>query len=214
MKNFFIFCLFVCYLSPIIAYAKITNKFLLCLAEEELVIHKNHETGPLYHLNQLFLNELMTIGEFKLKDEHIQKICSKKNKFAPSVNFLYFLLVEKKNIFDLSMFTGDDLRSEKGLQLASINNLLERTPHIFIKYLTDLQQLATSFNCLEKEIPELSTFFTQIMYGEEINLDAAVSDNKKMQKIFDGLINFDLILAKCKKESEDQKKLKKEKNKN
>ena len=63
------------------------NPLVGCLGQEELRLHKAKRTGPVYKLNQIFLNDLVSAGDITLKTEHFKNVCINPI-FTPSVDLM------------------------------------------------------------------------------------------------------------------------------
>ena len=57
---------------------------LKCLGREESALHKAKSDGAAYSINQKLISQLITMGDFPLKPQYLQKICNSKD-FSPSV---------------------------------------------------------------------------------------------------------------------------------
>ena len=76
------------------------GQLLACLGQEEGRIHQGKITGPVYELNQLFVNELAMIKIPLVRSKYIKQICSAQD-FSPAVTFLKLLLIKGMDIFEL-----------------------------------------------------------------------------------------------------------------
>lgn len=172
-----------------------SNELLKCLGREELVIHKMKMTGPVYKLNQLFITELASWGGISLKKSKVEKICAN-DDFTPSVNFMKSLLIEGGAIFEMK--SGESNANLRALNEGRVKGLINRIPHIFFRYLSDLQALSNYPHCLNEKIPELSYYLTQFKYlEEEYSVKELIKDKVKLNSIFSKIKRLDSILKEC-----------------
>lgn len=186
------------------SFAQGVNPLMACLGQEELKIHRSKTTGPIYFLNQLFINELATIYGLSLKPEVLDEVCQK-SLFSPSVNLLRILLLDGRNAFDIP--PASSLGGVEALAASSLESFLERIPHVFFSYLSKLQALAPSAPCLERKIPEISYFIERYKYLEDVTGPKKLIEEKsKVNSIFKKLLRFDAIIKKCRKEADTLEK--------
>lgn len=172
----------------------LSNDLLKCLGREELVIHKMKMGGPLYKLNQLFITELASWGGVRLKKEYVNSVCAN-DEFTPSVNLLKALLIEGGSIF---MMKSSNNANFKALNKGRVDSLLDKTPHIFFRYLSDLQGLSNYPHCLNEKIPELPYFLERFKYlEEEYPVKDLIKDKLKLKSIFFKIKRLDKILKDC-----------------
>jgi len=159
------------------------------------VIHKMKMTGPVYKLNQLFITELASWGGISLKKSKIEMICAN-DDFTPSVNFMKALLIDGGAIFEMK--TGTANANLRALNEGRVKGLINRIPHIFFRYLSDLQALSSYPHCLNEKIPELSFYLTQFKYlEEEYSVKELIKDKVKLNSIFSKIKRLDSILKEC-----------------
>ena len=184
--------------------AQEVNPLMACLGQEELKIHRSKTTGPIYFLNQLFINELATIYGLSLKQSVLDEVCQK-GLFSPSVNLLRILLLDGRRAFDIP--PASNLGGVEALAASSLESFLDRIPHVFFSYLSKLQALAPAAPCLEKEIPEISYFINRYKYLEDVTGPKKLIEEKgTVNSIFKKLIRFDNIIKKCRKEEQAREK--------
>jgi hypothetical protein len=180
-----------------------SRTLLHCLGNEELTIHKAKREGPVYQLNQLFINELSSFDDITLKGEYIEQVCAP-GYFAPSVNLLKLLLLNGKNAFSLRNSGNDGLAVYKH---SLINDFLDRVPHIFFQYLANLQSLAATPKCLQQKIPEVAYFLERYRYLEtDFPMERLMADKAKIERVFDRLLKLDEVLKECREDKEKSRK--------
>lgn len=168
------------------------NPLLVCLGNEEERLHLAKVTGPIYRLNQLFINEFASANEIQLEERYLQAVCSARH-FSPSVNLLRFLMLDGKKIFKMN---GLNIN-----QVGVAEDLAERAAYIFFNYLAGLQSQTPHPQCLNKKIPEIAIFAERFRYLEsDQSAREILSDRKKVAGIFAKLKHFDTIIKSCQKE--------------
>ncbi len=168
---------------------------LKCLGTEELILHQKKLTGPLYSLNQKFINEMSSWAQINIKTAQLANIC-KNNQFSPSVNLLRHFLIYGKSFFEIRTYQRSV--SNIAMQKSLLNSLMLKVPNIFFSYLASLQGLADDPHCLNEKIPELNYFIYQFKYLEdEISFKQLLKDKKKLGEIFKKIKNLDNILKSC-----------------
>lgn len=193
-----------CIFSINLSLAEQVNPLMKCLGMEELAIHKKKVYGPVYKLNQHFINEFATLYGLTLKDESLQRIC-KEGSFSPSVNLLQELLIRGRSSFYIPATAKSG--GVDALATSSLDGFLEKVPHVFFDYLSQLQAMAPIAPCLENNIPEIKYFMERYKYLEDVTGTRAIVDQEEVKiiSIFSKLKRFDKILKKC----EEAKKKKK-----
>lgn len=166
--------------------AKPPKKFLICLGQEEAYIHKHKLGGAYSKLNQDIISALVQLSDhIFLKPKFEKKVCAKK---FPSVEVLRILLTEKDSPF----YSNNRRGNVKALAVDknSIKELSEKSIHIFIDFVNGVQTQMKDPHCLQKQIPQLKTFFHKMQYTlEEVG----------MKQIFDEIKNIDQVFMKIKK---------------
>lgn len=192
-------CLFLSCIMPICIFA--TNQsygnsltLLKCLGKEELYLHQNKITGPVYLLNQLLINKISSIENIPLKKESLKKICHRdKVTNSVAVNLLYYLLIEGKNIFHVP----------KNSISMGLNALISDTHYIFFKHLSRLQGETATHDCLEKKIPEIKYFsdrFKTLL--PNVPTKNLFKEKDRLEKIFKSLRQLNTIMEQCAYEKE------------
>ena len=184
-----------------------TNTILKCLGAEEAKIHKQKISGPIYKLNQWFINQFARIANTNIKQTYLKKICVENNNFI-SLDLLELILIEGKNIFPNKI--SSSTYTITNLELESI---LDKAPHLFFNFITDIQSLAPTSNCMEKHIPEIKYFSERFLYlEEEIDTKNVLKNKTMLKNAFKKLKKSDAILKKCERELFEFNYKKKKKN--
>jgi hypothetical protein len=177
-------------------YASVPDTLLACLGQEEWRFHHAKDTGPEFHLNQLFINEISALQEVQLTRRHHQAICHDLT-FSPSVNLMRALLIYGARIFDTSQ-VPDESESFREMRLANLRMLTEELPHIFFRYLAQKQALIPYAHCFRDKVPELQTFIENYLYiEEEVPVEQLLRDKEKLSRIFDHIKNFETLRQQC-----------------
>jgi hypothetical protein len=176
------------------------NPLLECLGEEELIIHKKKTFGPVYYLNQKFINQFASFSDITIKKKYLKIICQNPD-LSPSVALLKTILLEGMNIYEVS-----DDKFKKAQETSTIESFLSTVPTIFFSYLAKLQNLSSTPDCLLTNIKYLKYFTDNIFYLEsEFSAKELLKHDKKLKSLFEELKNLDKIWAKCQKEALDPK---------
>ncbi|HAZ14282.1 MAG: hypothetical protein A2X86_18830 [Bdellovibrionales bacterium GWA2_49_15] len=197
--------------SSSVSAAGRVSDLIRCLGQEELALHKEKVTGPLYQLNQELIVLFAGNNELMLKEGFFEEICHNKD-FGPSVALLEKLLTNNYNVFLLDEKLVPP-RSKLSHHVI-LNELKDRGHLIFTNYLAGLQGLTPDPHCLEREIPELKYLYQRIKYlEEEINASELVEENAKIEAVFQKLKNFKALRKNChdfmtKKKTKGKKKSK------
>jgi hypothetical protein len=196
----------LCLISLRLAAAPL-NPLVGCLGSEELRLHKQKRTGPVYKLNQLFLNDLVSAGDITLREASFKKVCVN-YVFTPSVDLMREILLDGEKIFILSRsVTNKNLRN---FQLSAIAEIERVIPHIFFSYLSDLQARTATADCFNKYIPGLKAIHNRFKYLEsEITPGELLKNKARIKGIFTALKSYPEIKRKCYAD-----KLKRDKKKN
>ncbi len=171
------------------------NPLMVCLGNEEERLHLSKTMGPIYKLNQLFINEFASANDVRLRPDYVFEVCEGR-RFAPSVGLLRLLMLKGRDIF---MMEGLDLH-----QKAMAEELSERAAYIFFNYLAGLQGITAHPQCLGKKIPETKDFAERFQYLEgDQSTRWILKDTNKIERIFQRLSSFDQIMKECEKEKQD-----------
>ena len=181
------------------------NLLLHCLAKEEEQFHKEKSTGPLYRLNQEFINELASSNDIALKKVYVDEVCNDHLR-SPSIALLRLLLMKEAEIFDLSMTEVDT--TMRPFKMGYIQEFQKQVTKLFIQYIAGLQSDLATSNCLNNAIPDLKYFNERLKYlEEEVTIHEVMSDKKRIDRIFTKLLDYKKIKVDCEKIA--QKRLKK-----
>jgi hypothetical protein len=146
---------------------------LKCLGSEEKQFHLKKITGPLYDLNQRIISEMIQIPKAELSSENFKEICENKN-VSPSWKLLELSISKGSRVFSVP---GSDIGKQDQIAQGMIDDYIEITNEVFLNFMSQIQAMAPSPDCLEKEIPQLKDFLSDIKYLQE---------DVDMKKIKDG----------------------------
>lgn len=170
---------------------------LRCLAKEEASLHKSKRAGPQYKLNQLFFNEWAGNPKLELRRDTFEKVCGNNNP-SPSITLLEEFMLGGKNIFRASLLS--DIDPMANMQKITLSELRRQMPQVFFSYVADLEALAPTADCLEREIPALAPLREKYRYLEsEISLEFLDNHHSEWQQIFSGLEKWQKHFAVCQK---------------
>ena len=158
--------------------------FMVCLGTEEAYIHKNKIGGAYYKLNQTIISALVQLSDTtQMNPANLKVICSK--RFV-SLEILKLLMTEKESIFYTTK-GKKDIR-QLSVDKHSINELQEKSIHIFISFINSIQAQLNGPHCLTKKIPELNKFFEQMRYTlEDVGVKSIIKTLKNPKVIFEKL---------------------------
>lgn len=181
-------------LSSSLAFGTKDERLLLkCLGAEEKRFHLNKDTGPLYDLNQRLISEMIQIPSAELTNEDYAEICGR-NSFSSSWKLLELSISKGKTIFHLpASVTG----VQRSISQSMIEDYVNASKEIFLNFMTSIQTLAPSADCLKEEIPQLDAFFTDIKYlQEDVNIQQIFRGRDV--KIFQKLKDYPQAFQRCK----------------
>ena len=179
---------------------------LYCLGQEELSLHNKKRTGPHYFLNQHFINEAASSGEFKLKKKYYHEICVVR-EYPPSVGLLRSILLHDEDIFKQVKTEDQNLQA---LYQSGYQSIIAQTPEIFFQFLALIQTQTKYPHCLKDNIPKIYELTYKFQYlREELDLKELLNDKKAIDSIFTKLKYLEAIYSDCdKKQRELDKKIK------
>lgn len=182
--------------GPVTVLGKDFDSILECLGQEELSLHKNHQLGPVYTLNQTLVNQLAAIGGTALKPKLLREVCESK-RLPPSVKLIEILMLKGVHAFQIQKRADESEHFHK-MRMGNYETLLSELPHIFYSYLASLQALTPYPFCLQEKIPELNYFTERLQHLEdEVPSDRLIDDRAKLKKVFAGLRRYKSILTEC-----------------
>lgn len=168
------------------------RQLLKCLGEEEKAFHLNKDTGPLYDLNQRLIAEMIQIPKAELEVSYFQQMCGKGSGSA-ALKLLELSLREGKEIFNVP---NEVHGSQRQIAQSMIDDYIEQTKDIFLKFISQIQALAPTPTCLKEEIPEIEAFFIDIKYLEE-DIDMKRIFKGRDLPIFKKLVNYPQAFDRC-----------------
>jgi len=185
------------------------NPILCCLAQEEQALNDAHfASGPLYKLNTTLIDEMRNIDGLWPTPEAEQQICHSPD-FSPSVALVRELLMQGRKIFMADPRRDDLDVASDGLQNATAEALVERTPRIFFDYISSLQTVMGLPECLNRKIPPLKKFQDKLRDLESEKVAGKIVIPAQIEQIFNGLKNLDKYAKEC--AAEQKKRLQQQK---
>ncbi len=168
------------------------RQLLKCLGAEEKQFHLKKKLGPLYDLNQRLISEMIQIPKAELSPEDFKQICETANE-SPSWKLLELSISKGSSVFKIP---GSELGKQDQIAQGMIDDYLEITNEIFLNFMTQIQATAPSPDCLEKEIPQLKDFFSDIKYLQE-DVDIKKIFGGREVLIFQKLKNYPEAFERC-----------------
>jgi hypothetical protein len=197
MKLTLTLCFFFVISAKVIAAP---SPILVCLAQEELALHKSKNHGPVYNLNQTLVNQIAMIPKLIVSQENINRICHNK-KYGPSLSLLRLILINDGNIFTIKKDSAGH-----GLAVGQLGSFIESAPHIMFDYLNEIQALMPYAQCLKDEIPEVQYFYDRYKYLEEdLSGNQLIQNKDKLNAIFKKLNQLEEVIDNCRKKAEQLK---------
>lgn len=194
--SYFIIAPFLSLLLTVPVYAQQKLDILVCLGQEEKYFHDQKITGPRYNLNQIFINDLAAIKDVRLQRRSLDRICRSGSQNV-SLSLLMGLLIEREKLFILNK-QKDETDSIFEMRKSAIDVLLNDSPHIFFRYIAELQSLTPFPHCLTTKIPELDYFTQKLKYLEgDIPIEQIINDKKRFLSIFEKLKGYERIYQEC-----------------
>lgn len=177
-------------------HAQQQNDILVCLGQEEQFFHESKITGPLYNLNQIFINELSAIKNVRVTPADLDTICLS-GRGNVSLTLLMNLLLQREALFSIKK-ESDETEHFFEMRKNTIEVLLNDSPHIFFRYIAELQSQTPFPHCLTTKIPELKYFIEQLKYLEgDLPIGELMKDKERIRSIFKKLKSYPQIYQEC-----------------
>jgi len=186
MKLFLLTVLFLAF------EARAANRLLMCLGNEEKRLHQAKETGPLYDLNQKMTAEMIQIPDVTLNAADFKTVCQEQ-RFSESWKLLELSLRKGKSLFVIpASITG----LQRSITQGMIDDYVETSKEILLGFISQIQTISPTPQCLLEEVPDLDRFFTRIKYLQE-DIDIRKIMAGKDEKIFDKLKYYPKAFQRC-----------------
>ena len=177
-------------LSTTNLYAE-SSSILRCLGIEEARLHEQKVTGPIFNLNQRLISELIQIPGVRINQVDLRKICSGKDH--ESLKLLEQILIQGK-----SLFINTQAGLQKSITQGMIDDFIIGSKEIFLNFVSQVQMLSPTPNCLNNNIPKLPKLLDEIKYLED-EVDISQIFARKELDIFNRLKNYPLYYRACEK---------------
>ena len=192
-----------------IGISKEITPILQCLAKEETSFHKGQVKGPLYKLNQGLISEFIIYHKVYLHKYHEGPICNPRKNSSPSIILLKKLLLHQDKIFYIPQVDSNQKKQMK----FQIDNLVEKAPEFFLQWLSNLQAMLPTPDCLNKHITGLVKMKKRIRYLQnEPHQKNLIGTESEIKAIFKDLSNIKNIIRLCKKDKIKRSKKSSKKN--
>jgi len=182
-------------LTLIISLSSFANakRFMVCIGQEESLIHKHKIGGAHYRLNRELISALLQLRDtIKMKKGAQNEIC---NSASPSIKTLELIL--SKKIF-YSNYKESQNQNNFKIDRVTIDELEHTASQLFINFITTLQANLPKANCLQKLIPELAVFFEKMQFIlEDVGIDRVMQTIKDPSLTFKKLSMINTQKPKC-----------------
>ena len=184
--------LFLTLILFLISGAHASTTLLMCLGNEEKRLHQEKDTGPLYDLNQRMTAEMVQIPDVTINPEDHKAVCSEKT-FSQSWKLLELSLKKGKSLFVIpDRVTG----LQRSITQSMIDEYTEISKEILLNFISQVQSISPTPNCLFEEVPELNKFFIEIKYLQE-DVDIRKIMAGKDSKIFEKIKYYPKAFQRC-----------------
>lgn len=174
---------------------------LKCLGQEEARLHQLKSQGPVYFLNQEIIEMLIQFKDIQLHPQYIKTLCSPE-KGSVSLRILEFFLSDKKDLFIVKKKSSS---TQKDATSNTLSELQKAFYHIFLSYISHIQAIAPSADCLKKEIRLLDQLFLEVNYLEGEVEQQSIYKNKAY-KIFTQLKDYENLFQRCRRRTRKKEK--------
>jgi hypothetical protein len=172
--------------------ARAANALLMCLGGEEKRLHQDKNTGPIYDLNQRVTAEMIQIPDVTITSEDFKNVCQSK-RYSESWKLLELSLRKGKKLFIIpASVTGLQRSITEGM----IEDYMEASKEILLSFISQVQTLSPTPDCLLNEVPELNKFFIEIKYLQE-DIDIKKIMAGKDEKIFEKIKDYPQAFQRC-----------------
>lgn len=181
--------------------ARAANRLLTCLGAEEKRLHQAKESGPLYDLNQKMTAEMIQIPDVTIPAAEFKKVCEERS-FSESWKLLELSLRKGKKLFIIpESITG----LQRSITQGMIDDYVLTSKEILLGFISQVQTVSPTPNCLLEEVPELNKFFIEIKYLQE-DIDMKKIMAGKDERIFEKIKDYPRAFQRCRER--DKKKAK------
>lgn len=181
--------------------ARAANRLLMCLGSEEKRLHQIKDTGPLYDLNQKMTAEMIQIPNVTIPGAEFKSVCEEK-PFSESWKLLELSLRKGKKLFIIpESITG----LQRSITQGMIDDYVLTSKEILIGFISQVQTISPTPNCLLEEIPELNKFFMEIKYLQE-DIDMKKIMAGKDERIFEKIKDYPKAFQRCRERAKKKAK--------
>lgn len=159
-------------------------------------MHEKKEAGPLFQLNQKLISELVQIPGVRINQVDYRRICNQENE---SLKLLEQILVQGKSLF---INTQQGMR--KSITQGMIDDFIIVSKEIFLNFVSAIQMISPTPDCLNKHIPTLPKLLEEIKYLED-EVEIQKIFGKKDLEIFKKLQDYPLYFRACEESKKTDK---------
>jgi hypothetical protein len=142
------------------------GELIRCLAKEEAEFHKKKDqvSGPFYKLNQELISELIQLPDtVHVQREALSEICNSR-PLIRSALYLKMLNLEKGNLYSNVKKRRSNLYA---LDKMAMERVIDKSYHLLINFILNVQSLAKDSKCIYKKVPELKSFMNKVRFIQE-----------------------------------------------
>ncbi len=201
MKGFILLIiLFTTHLAP--AYSRPgPTRLMYCLGQQEKFFHLKKQTGPFYELNQNLMAELIQVPGLEASSVLLNRIC-KPSTMAP----LYLLEAIVLDPKDWWVLKSDLEPQRRMIAIELMKEFRQMSPEILLTFLSSLQMIMPTPNCLERHIPGLSKMYHDVKWlQEEVDLKKITLGHKRIIPLFAKLQKYQDFALECAKSKKTTK---------
>lgn len=162
---------------------------LRCLGLEEARLHEKKITGPLFNLNQRLISELVQIPGLRINQFDYRRICNSQGN--ESIRLLEQVLIQGKGLF---------INTQHGMQGSITQGMIDEfvigSKEIFLNFVSQIQMISPTFDCLNKNIPQLPLLLEEIKHLED-EVDIRAIFGKKDLIIFKKIKDYPIYFKSC-----------------
>lgn len=175
-----------------LAKAHGANALLTCLGDEEKRLHLAKDTGPLYELNQKMIAEMIQIPNVTISNADFRSVCQSR-RISVSWKLLELSLKKGDALFVIPKgVTG----LQKNITEGMIDDYVEASKEILLAFISQVQTLSPTPDCLVSEVPKLEKLFTRIKYLQE-DVDIKKIMEPLEENIFDRVTDYPKYFQRC-----------------
>lgn len=177
------------------------TRLMYCLGQQEKYFHARKITGPFYELNQTLMGELLQVPGLEASSVLLNRIC----KPSPSAP-LYLLEAIVLDPRDWWILKADLDPQRRTIAQELMREFRQMSPEILLSFLSSLQMIMPTANCLESHIPGLSKMYSDVKWlQEEVDLKKITLGHRRLIPLFSRLEKYKDFAQECAKSKKTTK---------